>query len=321
MMRVLLTGATGFVGSALSIALAERGYLVRAALRVDRPLPRGCAEKVIVGDISPDTEWGEALRDVDGVVHAAARAHAPDAGAANAELCMRVNAGGTQQLADSAAAAGITRFVFLSSVKVNGERTVARPYAPTDEPRPQDAYGVSKWTAERHLTQLAARTPMRTAIVRAPLVYGPGVRANFLRLMRWIDKERPLPLGAVDNTRSLVSIWNLCDLLVDLLQNPVAPGRVWMVSDGEDLSTSDLVRRIGYAMGRRVRLLPVPITLLRMCGGLIGRQREIARLCDSLRVDIEPTRLQLRWAPLMTVDEALIRTVAWYMTEGRGRES
>jgi nucleoside-diphosphate-sugar epimerase len=320
MTRVLLTGATGFVGGALSVALAERGYLVRAALRVDRPLPAGCVEKAIVGDIGPDTKWGEALRDVDLVVHAAARAHASDEGTGNAELYMRVNARGTQQLADSAVAAGITRFVFLSSVKVNGERTVARAYAPTDEPRPQDAYGVSKWAAERHLMQLAANTPMRAAIVRAPLVFGPGVRANFLRLMRWIDKERPLPLGAVDNTRSLVSIWNLCDLLMNLLQNPVALGRTWMVSDGEDLSTSDLVRRIGDAMGRRVRLLPVPISMLRLCGGLIGRKGEIARLCDSLRVDITLTRLELPWSPPMTVDEALARTVAWYVSGGRARE-
>jgi nucleoside-diphosphate-sugar epimerase len=317
MMRVLLTGATGFVGGALSVALAERGYLVRAAMRVDRPLPRGCAEKVIVGDIGPDTDWREALRDVDQVVHAAGRAHAPDAGPGNAELCMHVNARGTEQLADAAAATGITRFVFLSSVKVNGERTAARAYGPADEPRPQHAYGISKWAAERHLTQLAARTAMQASIVRAPLVYGPGVRANFLRLMQWIDKERPLPLGAVHNTRSLVSIWNLCDLLANIARHPAAPGRTWMVSDGEDLSTPDLVVRLGRAMGRRVRLLPVPVGMLRVCAMLMRREQEVARLCDSLAVDPSETAAVLGWRPPVSVDEGLARTAAWYLSEGR----
>jgi UDP-glucose 4-epimerase len=158
---------------------------------------------------------------------------------------------------------------------------------------------------------------MEAVIVRLPLVYGPGVRANFLRLMRWVDKQRPLPLGAIRNRRSLVSIWNLCDLLVNILQNPAATHGTWMVSDANDLSTPELIRRIAAAMHRRARLLPVPVTLLRAVGSLTGRTGEVRRLCGSLAVDISQTRAVLGWSPPMSVDEGLSRTVAWYLAEGR----
>ena len=204
-------------------------------------------------------------------------------------------------LANASAQAGIRRFEYLSSVKVNGEETTDHAYTAYDEPHPQDAYGTSKWLAEKHLMEIAARTGMETVIVRSPLVYGPGVRANFLRLLRWVDKEWPLPLGAIENSRSLVSIWNLCDLLVHVLNHPLAPGRTWMVSDGEDLSTPELIRRLGSAMGRRVRLLPVPVGLLRLFGALIGRKAEITRLCGSLTVNIEQT---CRRAGMVTADKS-----------------
>jgi nucleoside-diphosphate-sugar epimerase len=157
---------------------------------------------------------------------------------------------------------------------------------------------------------------MQAVIVRPPLVYGPGVRANFLRLLQWVENGWPLPLGAVRNTRSLVNVWNLCDFLLLVLKHPSAPGRMWMVSDGEDLSTPDLIRRIGTAMGRRVRLLPVPVSLLQLSAGLVGRRGELARLCGSLSVDITQTRAELGWSPHVTADEALTRTVAWYLKRG-----
>jgi nucleoside-diphosphate-sugar epimerase len=317
MSRLLLTGATGFVGSVLSGTLAEAGHVVRAAVRSDGPLPRGCAEQVVVGDIGPDTNWEAALRDVDQVVHAAARAHVPGDGPANSELYKQTNARGTQRLAGAAAAAGVTRFIFLSTVKVNGEGTAGHAYAPADEPRPQNGYAMSKWAAERHLTQLAATSAMQAVIVRAPLVYGPGVRANFLRLMQWIDKGWPLPFRSVHNTRSLVSVWNLCDLLANLTRNPAAPGRTWMVSDGEDLSTPQLIARLGRGLGRPVRLLPVPVGVLRLCGAALRRQHEIGRLCDSLVVDMSLTHTALGWSAPVGVDEALARTAAWYLSECR----
>jgi nucleoside-diphosphate-sugar epimerase len=316
-MRVLVTGATGFVGRVCCDTLARSGYVVRAALRKEQPVPSCVSETVVTGEIGSTTSWQAALNGVGAVVHLAARVHILYDEHDGSSLYAETNARGTHRLAEAAAGAGVSRFVYLSSVKVNGEETGDRAHRASDDPCPQDGYGASKLLAERSLMEVVARTGMQAAIVRPPLVYGAGVRANFLRLMQWVDKQWPIPLGAVDNRRSLVSVWNLCDLVVNLLQNPAACGRVWMVSDGEDLSTADLIRRIGYAMGRRVRLLSVPISMLRLCGGLIGRKREINRLCDSLLVDIAPTRLELRWSPPMTVDEALRRTVAWYESEGR----
>jgi nucleoside-diphosphate-sugar epimerase len=318
MMRVLVTGATGFVGQTLCELLAQTGYVVRAALRDERPVPACISENSVVGDIAATTEWRAALRGVDLVLHIAARVHVLHDGA-NADLYMETNALGTKHLAKAAAEAGVRRFVYLSSIKVNGEGTKDHAYSAYDEPRPQDAYATTKWLAEKHLTETAARTGMETVIVRSPLVYGPGVRANFLRLLRWVDKGWRLPLGAVENSRSMVSIWNLCDLLACLLTQPRAPGRTWMVSDGEDVSTPELIRRLGGAMNRRVRLVPVPVGLLRFGGALLGRKAEIERLCDSLVVNIEETRRALEWSPPITLDESLARTVAWYLSQGRPR--
>lgn len=283
-------------------------------------MPHRAVESVVVGDIGARTDWQSALRDVDYVIHAAARAHVLNDAEANSRLYVETNAYGTQCLADAAARSGVRRFVFLSSVKVNGEETTGRAaYTGADEPRPQDAYAASKWAGEKSVVEVAARTGMEAAIVRSPLVYGPGVRANFLRLMRLVDKQRPLPLGAIDNRRSLVSVWNLCDLLTNLLRNPAAPGGTWMVSDGEDFSTADLIRRLGHAMDRRVRLVSVPLGLLRFSGRLMGRKAEVARLCGSLVVDIAQTREKLTWSPPLATDEGLARTVFWYQSEGRAR--
>ena len=214
------------------------------------------------------------------------------------------------------AEAGVRRLVFLSSVKVNGEATAERPYSGLDAPQPQDAYGVSKYEAERFALQAGERSGMEVTIVRAPLMYGPGVRANFLRLMHWVDRERPLPLGAVENRRSLLGLWNLCDLIRVLLTHPAAPGQVWMVSDGEDVSTPELIRRMARTMNRRARLIPVPPGLLRMMGSLLGRRAEVARLCGSLTVDMSSTRDRLGWSPPVSLDEGLERTVRWYRSEG-----
>ena len=174
-----------------------------------------------------------------------------------------------------------------------------------------------KWLGERYLQELAGSSAMRTVVVRAPLVYGPEVKGNFLRLLRWVDEARLLPLGAVQNRRSLVSVWTLCDLLVHLLEHPAAVNRTWMVSDGEDLSAPELVRRLAQALDRPARLLSIPPELLRLAGKLLGRGAEVQRLCDSLTVDIAPTRELLGWSPPLSVDEALARTVSWYRAAGR----
>ena len=314
MTRVLVTGATGFVGGTLCETLSQNGYIVRAALRADRSMPSWIEEKVVVGDIGQGTDWERALNGVVLVMHLAARAHIIHDSPANSHLYFDTNTQGTKCLAEASARAGVRRFVFLSSVKVNGESTTNRAYAASDDPRPEDDYGKSKWMAEKHVAQIAEHTGMAAVIVRAPLVYGPGVRANFFRLLRVVEKHWPLPLGAIHNRRSLVSIWNLCDFLVQVLQNPVAANRTWMISDGEDLSSPELIRRIGRAMGRPVRLLPIPPSLLTLIGVLAGRRQEIARICGSLAVDVTQTRRELGWAPAVTVDEAIARTVTWYLS-------
>jgi nucleoside-diphosphate-sugar epimerase len=316
MIRVLVTGATGFIGRQLCENLVGAGYLVRAALRTDRAVPACIAEKTVIGDICGTTRWGAALKNVELVIHAAARTHVLYDSPTNSRLFMETNAEGTQALVAEAARRGIRRFIYLSSVKVNGEGRGERPYAAGDEPQPHDAYGSSKWLAEQRLWETVARTSLQAAVVRAPLVYGAGVGANFLRLLRWIDRERLLPLGAVRNRRSLVSLWTLCDLLTRLLDHPAAVNGTWMVSDDEDISTPELVRRLARLMGRRARLLSAPPSLLRLAGALAGKGAEMRRLCASLTVDIASTRERLGWTPPLSMDAALARTVDWYRSEG-----
>jgi len=311
---VLVTGANGFVGRALCQQLVQQGYRVRAAVRTAGLKPAGVAEELVMGDICAVTDWSGALRDAELVVHLAARVHMLRDDRDRSDPYLATNTRATQRLADAAARAGIRRLVYLSSIKVNGEQTAARSYTPFDEPQPQDAYARSKQLAEQYLMGLNAARALSVAIVRPPLVYGPCVRANFLRLLRWVDRGTPLPLAAVANRRSLVSVWNLCDLLVHLLEHPHASSHPWLVSDGEDLSTPQLIRRIAHAMERRALLLPVPSALLQWSAALLGRKQEIARLCGSLTVDIGATRRELQWSPPVSVDDGLARTVRWYLS-------
>jgi UDP-N-acetyl-alpha-D-quinovosamine dehydrogenase len=305
--RVLVTGATGFVGTALCGQLQAAGFTVRAALRTDRALPDSIAERCVIGDLASPGPLEAALDGVDAVVHAAARAHVLNDSPANAALYEGVNAHGTRVLAEAAARAGVGRFVYLSSIKVNGEES-HRPYRADDVPHPQDAYGRSKWAGEQALFSVCAASGMQAVVVRPPLVYGPGVKANFLRLMGWVTSGRPLPLGAIPNRRSLVSLWNLCDFVARVLEHPGAAGRVWLVSDGEDVSTTELIRRLAAALGRPARLVPVPPVLLRVAGTVLGRKAQVDRLCGSLYVDISPAREELGWRAPVTLNDGLRRT-------------
>lgn len=312
--RVLITGATGFIGRELTSAAGS--FRLRAALR-SGPVPGLAAEPVVVGEIDGRTDWTRALAGIDYIVHLAARVHVMNPTAADRAEFERTNVVGTEHLAIAAAGAGVKRFVFLSSVKVNGEMTVNRAFRADDPPRPLDDYGRSKLEAERRLLKIDAESGMRVAIIRPPLVYGPGVRANFLRLLSWAARAAPLPLASVENARSVVSVWNLCDLICSLLKRQEAIGGVFMVSDGEDISTPELIRRLASSMHRPVRLFPVPLGLLRTIGMLTGKSAEVKRLCESLAVDMSDTLAHLDWSPPVTLEQGLDLTARWYLHETR----
>ena len=307
---MLLTGATGFVGAALIERLARVGDgRVRACTRDAKAVFAHGAEAFVIDGLSAATSWDRAFDAVDVVVHAAARVHVMNETAADPlQEFRRVNVDGTLHLARCAARAGVRRFVFISSVKVNGEETrPGQAFSETDMPAPLDPYGVSKWEAEQGLFALAQETGMEVVVIRPPLVCGPGVGANFLSMMRWLRRGVPLPLGAIHNRRSLVALDNLADLVALCTQHPAAANQVWMAADGEDMSTSQLLRRMGQALGRPARLLPVPAWLLGACCTLIGKAGFARRLCGSLQVDSSKAQRELGWVPPLTVDEGLRR--------------
>lgn len=309
MNRVLVTGANGFVGSTLVDRLAGEGrYAIRGSVRIaaedDR---RAGVELHTVGDIGPSTRWRDALDGVDAIVHLAARVHMMREEATDPLAAFRlVNVDGTIALARQAVEAGVRRFVFISSLKVHGEIGVFRE---SDVAAPQDAYAVSKHEAEMALKRLAADSGMAVTIVRPPLVYGPGVKANFRALALAVHKGLPLPFAAIDNRRSLVAVDNLVDMIVTCLWHPAAENQTFLVSDGEDLSTPELIRRLASAMNGRARLFAVPSVLLTTAAGLIGRGEVIQRLLSSLQADVGKARALLGWRPRISVDEGLARAV------------
>lgn len=312
---ILVTGATGFVGGHLCRLLLERGHRVRGALR--RRPARGTliedVEPVLVGEIGADTDWADALRGVDCVVHLAARVHVlREVDVDPVAAFRRDNVQATDRLARAAATAGVRRLVFASSARVNGPSSGAAPFRETDVPAPAEPYEHSKLEAERALADVAAATGLECTILRAPLVYGAGVKANFLSLMRALDRGLPLPLGAIRNHRSLIYAGNLASALTAACEHPAAAGRTFLVSDGEDVSTPELARRIAAALGRRARLPGIPVGLLRMAGRLVGREGAVERLCASLQVDSSAIREALGWRPPHTMVRGLEQTARWY---------
>jgi nucleoside-diphosphate-sugar epimerase len=308
LVNIVLTGATGFLGARLADQIDRQGDLNLTCI-VRRALPAGDKCEVVMGSLDACTDWSAALKSQEVVIHAAARAHIMKEEVADSLAEYRkVNVEGTLNLARQAGAAGIRRFIFISSIKVSGEQTsIGQPFFADDVPSPEDFYGISKHEAEQGLRQIAAETGMEVVVIRPPLVYGPGVKGNFASMIKLVGKGLPLPLGAVHNKRSLVALDNLVDLIVTCIDHPGAANETFLVSDGEDLSTTQLLRGVAEAMGKPSRLIPVPAGLLQFGATLLGKKAMAQRLLGSLQVDISHTRKCLNWTPPLTVKQGLQR--------------
>lgn len=311
---VLVTGANGFIGKPLCAELFRQGQSVRAAVR-SKNLPIENVETVSVGVIDGETDWTNALHGIKVVIHLAARVHLmKDKAADPLDELRKVNVDGAWNLAWQAAEAGVQRFIFISSIKVNGEGTLlGKPYTAEDRPAPVDPYGISKLEAEEALRKLADETGMEVVIIRSPLVYGPGVKANFYSMMRWLGKGVPLPLGAIHNKRSLVALGNLVDLIVTCIDHPAAANQTFLAGDGEDMSTTELLQRMGKALSKPAKLFPMPIGVLKVGATLLGKRAMAQRLCNSLQVDISKACDLLGWQPPVSVDDALKETAADFL--------
>ncbi len=317
MTRVLVTGGAGFVGRTLCPALLAAGHEVSVSTRNPRAAETADGVQVRpVSGLGPDTDWAAALDGIEAVVHLAARVHVRDERSADPlPEYRRVNTDGTRRLAEAAAAAGVRRLVFLSTIKVNGEATGDAPFTESDPAAPGDAYAASKCEAEKALFGIAAQGAMEAVVLRPPLVYGAGVKGNFLVLLKMCRMAPPLPLGGVSNRRSLIYAGNLADAIIRCLTHGDAAGRTFLVRDGDDVSTPELIRRVAAALGRPARLFPVPLPLLRAAGRMTGNSEIVPRLLDSLRVDDGQIRRDLGWAPPFTMDHGLDATAAWFTSQ------
>nr|BCN22585.1 putative epimerase [Vibrio mimicus] len=312
-LKILVTGASGFVGLRVLTQAHNKGYELVAQSRSQQAY---AFEQVLL-DITPETDWQSALVGVDCVVHCAARVHQMQETEVDVLKAYReVNTEGTLNLARQAISAGIKRFIFLSSIKVNGEQTQAGvAFQWNDQNIPVDPYGLSKYEAEQQLLALAERTGLEVVIIRPPLVYGEGVKANFLSMMNWVRKQIPLPLGAVRNQRSLVYLDNLVDLILVCCQHPKAAGEIFLVSDNYDVSLTMLLKTIAQAMHIRPRLLPIPQTWLQWLLSLLGKPELGLRLCGNLQLDITHTQKTLNWSPPVSFEQGIKRTVSFYLSQ------
>lgn len=302
--EILLTGATGFVGQAVARCLPPTQLSVTG-----RHKPQLHCKAFFQADINHETDHTTALTDIAVVIHSAARVHVMDDKSSEPLTEFRqVNTAGTLRLAQQAATAGVQRFIFISSIKVNGESTAeGKPFKHDDLAMPADPYGISKAEAEAGLRQIAKDTGMEVVIIRPPLVYGPGVKANFAAMLNLAKKNLPLPLGAIHNKRSMVALDNLVDLIVTCIDHPQAANQTFLVSDDRDVSTTELLQLMTRAAGGKPRLIPVPMSWLRLVGKLTGKQAIIDRLCGNLQLDISHTKQTLGWKPVVSVEEGIRR--------------
>jgi nucleoside-diphosphate-sugar epimerase len=310
--QVLITGANGFVGKHLCQLLLEKGYRVRAVSRADvSDISHPFFEYHSIENIDESTCWDNILEGVEVVVHLAARVHhMKDQGMQALAEYQAINVKGTQQLAREAVKSHVKRFIYLSTIKVNGEKTICTPYRAEDQPRPQDAYSLSKLQGEQILQEGSRRSGMEWVIIRPPLVYGPFVKGNFRRLLQLAKTRFPLPFSTLKKRRSFVSIDNLCSFIECCLSHPNAHGEVFLVSDNQDLSIAEFIKILRRALGRWSLLFPFPIFLLKIAAFFTGKGKEINRLLDSLQVNIEKSIRLLNWQPVCTVEEAIKKLYA-----------
>lgn len=315
--NILISGASGFIGQALISYLTSHNLKPIAAVRTPNNTLPSNIQQIQVGDLLPNTNWKNALSDIDVVIHLAARVHIMNDVNENplAEF-RKVNTLGTLNLARQASKAGVRRLIFLSSIKVNGESTsVGKKFSAQDNHIPVDPYGLSKYEAEQGLKEIAIQTGIEVVIIRPPLVYGPNVKANFLSMINWLHKGIPLPLGAINNRRSLVSLDNLINLIALCIDHPAAKNQTFLVSDDNDLSTTELLKRTAKALGKPTRLIPLPVRFLSSAAILLGKRDIADRLCGFLQVDITHTKKTLGWFPPVSVNDALQKTADAYLNK------
>jgi nucleoside-diphosphate-sugar epimerase len=311
MSKILVTGGSGFIGKAICENLKKNNYKINITSRQNIVKNLNGVKVYNVNKIDINTNWVQALEEVSCVIHCAARTHVLNNNKKNSLSSFRkINVEGTLNLAKQASANGVKRFIFLSSIKVNGERTEKSSiFRYNDTPKPEDSYGISKWEAEKGLWKISKQTGLEVVIIRAPLVYGPGVKGNLRRLIKLIKSRIPLPFSLIENQRSLIGIDNLVDLITHCIEHHKASGNTLLVSDGKDLSTPDLLRYIASSLGLSVSLFPIPLSLLKFFGFLLVRKSEIDRLIGSLRIDNSYTKEILNWTPPISVEEGISRMV------------
>lgn len=314
MTRMLITGSNGFVGKVLCQRLVERDFDVLAVVRnIDKLVPAN--RSVCIAQINAETDWANQLVGVDVVIHLAARVHVMHETVSDSlSEFLSVNLHGTMCLAQQAVAAGVKRFVYVSTVKVHGECTDGHAFSEIDQPHPQDPYALSKWQAEQALQKLAQETGIELVILRPPLVYGAGVKANFLNLLKLVDRALPLPLGSFRNQRSMVYVENLVDAIITCSMAQKAVGQTFLVSDGNEVSTPQLIGYLARGLNRPNRIFSFPVVIMRLIAGLLGKATVIDRLSQSLEVDSSKIRTMLGWQPPFTMIQGLAATAIWYQS-------
>ena len=313
-MKVLVTGASGFVGRCLCAHLTKRGHVVTASVRSsDTPQIEKTKRTIVVGHLGPYTDWTQALEGQDAVIHLAARVHVMNEVSTDTEsLYKRVNVEGTKRLIQQMSEHKVSRLLFMSSVKVNGEQTMGQPFTEAMISQPKDPYGRTKNQTE----VMIFNTPnLKSTIIRSPLVYGPGVKGNFLKLMQLSERSLPLPIGMIKNKRSLIFLDNLVDAIIHTLERNSSIGQTYLVSDKGYISTPELFRAVGNALNKHTRLIPFPVCLLRFTGVLFGKSKAITRLTGSLQVDCTKIQKELGWKPLFSLQQGLDKTAIWYQNQ------